>query len=441
MLTPEYLSRINEATQEKVSEVNTYLIARIARQITATFENNGTVELIPSSIYNARKLLNAGVVYSDVQAEIEKQLPAIQKEVRQAFYDAAEKIAKDNHATTRNILKIEQENGNLINVEIPKFEKNVLKSNMTPKEIRLLESAYKRTTGEIYNITRTSASQAQKVFIQACDTAYFKATSGVSINKAIIESVEELAKNGIATVQYAGREDSIETAIARAVRTGVNQANGDITLTRCAESGASCVLVSQHIGARVTNTNDYKDHSMWQGQVYFLDWSKPELSNYMPTAQEISENKERFSYLDNIKTIAQGKVDKKYKDFIDVCGYGKILGICGINCRHSFGLFYPGININTNEQLSDTKNAEIAELHKKQRSMESTTRNTKRRKYALEESGLEGKELKDKLSEVNNLLKRQNSRYKQFCEENKPKGIKPLYWRLKVAKVEGIDNK
>ncbi len=443
MLTPEYLARINEATQEKVSEVNSYLIARIARQITATFERNGTVELIPTSLYNLRKLANAGAVYEDVQAELENKLPSIRKEVKTAFYDAANKISEYNNATTIKILIQEQDN--LQSVEIPTFQKvespkTASDLNMTPKEIRMLESAYKRTNGEITNITRSSASQAQKAFLNACDSAYFKATRGVSLSKAIAESIEELADKGVTTVYYDNREDSIETAIARATRTGINQASGDITIARCAETGASYVLVSQHIGARVTGTNDYRDHSIWQGEVYSLDWSKSELSKYLPTTQEIAESKEQFSYLNDIKELAESKVSKKYKDFIETCGYGKIQGICGINCRHSFGLFYPGININTNKPLSETKNEEIYNLQQKQRKMESAIRNTKRKRDALKQSGLQGEELESKLKQINTTLKRQNERYRQFCEENKGKGIKPVNWRLKVAKINGIDN-
>ncbi len=443
MLTPEYLARINEATQEKVSEVNSYLIARIARQITATFERNGTVELIPTSLYNVKKLTNAGAVYEDVQAELESRLPSVRKEVKTAFYDATNKISEYNNAATIKILIQEQSNGNLQDIKVPTFQKvespkNASDLNMTPKEIRMLESAYKRTNGEITNITRSSAIQAQKAFLNACDSAYFKATRGVSLSKAIAESIEELADKGITTVYYDNREDSIETAVARATRTGINQASGDITLTRCAETGASYVLVSQHLGARVTGTNDYRDHSLWQGEVYSLDWSKSELSSYMPTEKEIAENKEQFAYLDEIKKLADSKV--KYKDFIETCGYGKIQGIAGINCRHSFGLFYPGININNNKSLDDAKNEELYTLQQKQRKMESEIRKTKRKLDALKQSGLEDTETKDRISALNIKLRNQNKKYRDFCEENKDKGIKPLNWRLKVAKTSGIGN-
>ena len=84
---------------------------------------------------------------------------------------------------TRKVIDIEHEKGELRDIPelpnvtdmekagIPNSEKDL---NLTPKEIRMLEAAYNRTNGEIYNITGTTASVAQQSFIDACDTAYWK---------------------------------------------------------------------------------------------------------------------------------------------------------------------------------------------------------------------------------------------------------------------------
>lgn len=449
MLTPEYLTRIVEATQEKVSEVNAYLVARIARRIKELFESTGKVDISPSSISDIKKQIASGKVYEDVQSEIEKKLPGIQREVKRAFYDAAGKISYDNTVFTEKVVEIEQEQGNLLDIELPKATKlerigipeDASKLNMTPKEIRVLESAYKRTNGEIYNLTRTCAGEAQRDFIEACDRAFFRVKRGVSIDTAIMDAINEVASKGITTVHYGRRNDSIESAIARAVRTGVNQANGDIVLTRCAEMGVSHVLVSQHAGARVTKRDDYTNHSLWQGKVYRVEWGHPTLAQYEPTMQEIQENSSSFSFLDKIKGFFQSKSDNsKYQDFITECGYGQMLGICGINCRHSFGAFYPGVNINTNKPINQKLNEEKYNLEQKQRGMEREIRKTKRIKSAIEASELEGEEFTDRIREINRLIKDQVASYNIFCAEHADKGIKPINWRLKVAKVEGISN-
>ena len=62
MLTPEYLTRIVEATQEKVSEVNSYLVARIAKRIRKLFESTGKVDISPSSINDIKKQISSGKV-------------------------------------------------------------------------------------------------------------------------------------------------------------------------------------------------------------------------------------------------------------------------------------------------------------------------------------------------------------------------------------------
>lgn len=441
MLSPEYLRMITELTEQKVSEVNEYLTAKIINRIIKLFEETGEVKLIPSSLLDLKKQQFAGRLLDEIQMELEKQLPGIQKEIRKAFHDAGAKIADDVNTTTGEILRTVQQNGNLADVSMPKFESKQKASklsdlNMTEKEISCLESAYRRTQGELYNLTKTSANSAQQTFIKACDTAYFKATHGTSLDTAIVEAIREVSEKGITTVHYAsGHEDKIEVAIARAVRAGVNQANGDITLTRCAEVGVNYVITSSHIGARVTPYADYRTHADWQGQVYSLDWNRPELSQYEPQVHEAPKGK--FAFLNDMKEFFQNQKNKKYKDFIETCGYGKMLGICGINCRHSFGLFYPGISINNQIQYDSEENKKRYQREQKQRAMERGIRLIKRELNGLDSSGSDTEEAKMRKRELKELLQTKDAEYKAYCQKN---GLKPLNYRLQVAKVSGVNN-
>lgn len=441
MLSPEYLQKITESTEQKVAEINTYLTAKIVKRIIKLYEETGEVKLIPSSLHDIKKQQSAGRLLEEIQQEIEWLLPDIKEEIRKAFYDAGAKIANDVNATIGEVIRIEHENGNLQNVEMPQFKEKekanrISDLNMTEKEIRFLESAYRRTEGELYNLTGTSASRAQSLFIEACDTAYFKATHGVSMNTAIIDAIKEVSKKGVTTVHYAsGREDKIEVAIARAVRTGVNQANGDITLTRCAEAGVNYVVVSSHLGARVTPYQDYRTHAEWQGKVYMLDWKSPELTKYIPKENEQPNGE--FTFLNDMKNFFQEQKDPQYEDFIKACGYGKMLGICGINCRHSMGLFYPGISVNNKIQFNAKENERRYENEQKQRSMERAIRNTKRELNVLETSGIDTEESINRRKLLEKQLERQDDRYKDFC---KKQGLKPVNYRLQVAKTKGVDN-
>ncbi len=453
MLTPKYLQRIIEATEKKTSQLNNYLTSKVVDRILTLFENTGEVNINPASIHDMRKQEAAGKLFDEVQEEIIRQLPVIQDEVRVAFMDASGKINQDVYEFTKHVIDVEHGKGELLDVEISdlpeatNYEKvgipqSAADLNLTPKEIRMLESAYNRTNGEIYNITQTTATATQQNFIAACDTAYWKVSHGVSLSTAITEAIEEVAEKGITTVYYGNREDKIEVAIARAVRTGINQANGDIKLTRCAELGVGHVIVSSHIGARVTKYEDYTNHSLWQGKVYELNWSNPALSKYQPTKQEIKENKKSFAFLDKIRQFFSGKNTKeKYEDFIIVCGYGKMLGICGINCRHSFDFFYPGVNINTNKPIDPEKNRQRYELEQKQRARERGIRELRRKKYAFdnaEPSNRQTKEaIEEKRKELKEKLAQKRAEYRDFCKENR---LSTENYRLQIAKAYGVEN-
>lgn len=450
MLTPRYLQRIIEATEKKAEQLNDYLVSRIVDRILTLYEKTGEMNINSSSMHDVLKMEYAGKLFDEIQDELARRMPEIQKEVRMAFYDAAGKINADMYDFTRKVIDIEHEKGELRDIPelpnvtdmekagIPNSEKDL---NLTPKEIRMLEAAYNRTNGEIYNITGTTASVAQQSFIDACDTAYWKTAHGVSPSTAITEAIEELATKGITTVHYGNRKDKIEVAIARAVRTGINQANGDIKLTRCAELGVGHVVVSSHIGARVTSSEDYTNHAHWQGKVYSLDWNNPVLSKYQPTQQEIQENQKLYGFLDKTKQFLKRLSGKKYKNFISYCGYGKMLGICGINCRHSFDPFWEGVSINTWKPIDPEENKQRYELEQKQRAMERKIRNIKRQKNAFDnaESTDEQvqKAIKDKRREINKLLKQQREEYRKFCRDNR---LSTDTYRLQIAKVNGVSN-
>lgn len=136
-------------------------------------------------------------------------------------------------------------------------------------------------------------------------------TGAETAERAIHQAVRRMMREGISTVAYrdaeTGRQtvvNRIDVAVRRHVRTQIAQDGMRRTLDVCAEAGVRLVEVSSHGGARPS-------HARWQGRVYSLDGD-----------------------------VEIGGV--RYRDFYRETGYGKVDGLGGANCRHSFGPWAPG---------------------------------------------------------------------------------------------------
>lgn len=431
MLTPNFLRDITDRCTEAVSKVNQYLINRVTKRILNLFESSEEVDIIPASVNDIRKLKEAGLLMEDIENEIAKRTPMIANEVKLAFDNVKEELSKENVKVTTQVLGEEAEQSDL--EQAGKF---------TAREKNLMDRAFKATNGEIRNLTRTTAEVWQEKYIQACDDAYFKATHGVSMNQAVREAIDEVAKWGTHVRYPSGHVDTIEVAIARAVRTGVNQASAHVTLQRCADSGANHVVVSSHLGARTTNAIEPANHASWQGKVYSLDWKNPVLQKFKPDPiTDVSTNK--FQQLFNKMKKFFQKNKKKYPDFVTVTGYGTGEGLSGWNCRHNFFLFYPDINENNQTQYGDAENEKAYALSQEQRAKEREIRKTKRilynAEYALKETKNKktAQQLQAGIAITNRVLQRQLEDYSKFCKAH---DLKELVDRLYVARTTGVPN-
>lgn len=399
MITPDYLNKIVRATEHKVSELHIYLIGRIANHIASFFGDPEKAVLIPSTIKQMHKMMESGKVYDDIKQELETLYPSIEKEVKQAFLNSAEEISEANTEFEKEIIKKEG-----LDIEVPDSKD----LNLTDYEIRLLEADYARTNGTIKNLAKTTADASQTAFVNACDSAVFKVQHGTSPSVAITEAIEEMASKGISITTYGNNSTNIEVAIARAVRTGINQANAHIVLQRCAELGVGYVAVSEHYGARVTDKNDYTNHAWWQGKAYKIDWDKPEFASYSHEAKG------------HIKEIADalGQIpDYDYPDLVQVTGYGDILGLCGVNCRHTFSAFYPEFEDAPEPRVDYEENEKRYREEQGARARERAIRKTKREIAAYEGTGLKTPEIKEKLELAKAKLNRQLESYYSYCRK------------------------
>lgn len=182
--------------------------------------------------------------------------------------------------------------------------------------------------------------------------------------------------------------------------------------------GVSLVLVSSHLGARVTKTEDYTNHAWWQGKVYHVDWAD-------------------VFFLEN-KMVAKSReeYDGKYPDFVETTGYGKVDGLCGANCRHNISPYFEGME-NLFYKYDSEENKKAYELSQRQRAMERKIRDTKRQcmNWKSAYDSAENEEVKESVYDSYQkkavLLQKQNKAYNQFCEEN---NLKRRADRIAIAK-------
>ena len=251
MLSPEYLSKIAEGSEEIASQLHTYIIRQIIDRMMIRIGRGDDYLLTSSDAWRIQILQDSGYLLQDITAELAKYTKRQEKEIKVAMEEAGVKALEYDD-------KIYQAAG-----------LSPMPLTQSPALIRLMERNYNATLGEWRNMTRSTAEAAQKLFLNECDFSYNKVMSGAtSYSQAVREAVESIASGGVYADYPSGRRDTIEVATARAVRTGMAQAAGDISIKRMEEMDWDIILVSAHIGARTGDGADPGNHLWWQGQFY-----------------------------------------------------------------------------------------------------------------------------------------------------------------------------
>lgn len=340
--------------------------------------------LTSADAWRIKTLQESGYLLEDITAEIAKYTKLQTNEIKSAMQDAGVKALAYDDAIYRA--------AGLSPVALAQ----------SPELIRIMERNMLATMGEWKNYTATTANAAQRLYIEQCDFAYNKVMTGAtSYTQAIKEAITKIVADGVTVTYPTGHTDTIETATARAVRTGIAQATGDISIKRMEEMEWDIILVSAHVGARTGDGGENPgNHFWWQGKYY-----------------------------------SRSGNDKRFPPF-SATGYGSGEGLCGWNCRHSFGSGTGRPEDNPYKDISSEENRKVEELEKKQRRYERRIRKTKREVAGLQASvdNCPDKKLKfelqQELDRKSALLSKQNKAYNQFCREN---DLKPLRERLQIA--------
>lgn len=383
MLSPDYLARIAEGSEEIASQLHTYIIRQIIDRMMIRIGRGDDYLLTSSDRWRIQILQDAGYLLEDITVELSRVTKRQEKEIKAAMEEAGIKALEYDH-------KIYEAAG-----------LSPMPLTQSPALIRLMERNYRATLGEWNNYTRTTAEAAQRIFLNECDLAYNKVLSGaVSYSRAVKEAVDNVVSGGVIVQYPSGHKDTIETATARAVRTGVAQATGDISIKRMEEMNWDIILVSAHIGARTGDGGQNPgNHLWWQGQFYSRTGS-----------------------------------DRRFPPFSQT-GYGTGEGLCGWNCRHSFGSG-DGVN-NPYKDIQTADNYKVEQLENRQRTLERRIRKTKREVMGMQEAVDKCKdesvkfEMQLDLDRKSYLLQRQNKAYNEFCKEN---DLRTQQERLQIAR-------
>lgn len=413
MLTPSQLLSIPEPAEAIAEELHDAIIKRIVDAILHRLDRQDNYILTARDKWMIQALQDAGYLREEIIKDIAKYTGLELSEIHDAFIDAG--VSSFDYDT-----RLYQDAGLLPPDELITLadgtELLIQPESLTrsPYYLRLMERNATATANTWQNFTRTTADAAQQLFIKECDKAYNLVTSGaISRSEAVKVAINEIVRDGV-TVQYpSGHTDTIETVTLRAVRTGIAQMSGEITLTRMDETGVDLVMVSSHLGARPS-------HSEFQGHIF--KWNH-NLSNGV-------------SDIGRFEPIPYKMDGDNYPDFISNTGYGLVDGLCGANCRHSFMPYFKGQK-NPFEQFNSAENKKRYDMEQHQRSLERRIRATKREVMGYREAidNAQNKDTADALEEVykrkSALLQKQNAAYNDYCQAN---GLKKRSERITIAK-------
>lgn len=345
MLTPEYLEDLPEEILRLFYDVEQEILADMARRV-STYDF-----WIPAAEYQRQKLRAAGVLQEDILKALSGLTGRSEKELKRLMQEAGTKALRSDSAI----------------YEAAGMTVQKISDSEPLREI--LNAGYKATEQTMRNICKTTAQTATTQFENALDLAWLKVQSGAfDTDSAVRSAIKELSERGIQSIRYpSGRTDSIEVAVRRAVVTGVNQTAGRLQEELADELGCDLVEVSAHAGAR-------PEHAVWQGKIYSRSGNDP-----------------------------------KYPPFRRSTGYGTGAGLCGWNCRHTFGPYIEGSPpVWSEEQLAELdapkyeyngKTLTEYEASQQQRYNERQIRRWKREEAAMKAAGLDSSEATAKVKE------------------------------------------
>lgn len=298
----EYKNKVVSKIASRYQDLEERIMQDIVRRIQKAGEITSTAD------WQINRLQILGYSSEDIEKSIKDALNASYPEM----FELYDKVINWEYVRNKDVYE-------QINVKYIPFEQNKQLQQIT-------DAIIEQSLSDMENITRSMGfyldyggkkvlTPLSQVYADYLDSACMDIVSGAfDYNSVLRRTVTQLTNSGLRKIDYAsGRADRVDVAARRAVMTAVSQITGKITEYNAEKLGTEYFEVEWHAGARPT-------HAVWQGRV----WSKEQLYS--------------------------------------VCGLGTVTGLLGVNCYHTYHLFFPGLSErNWSDEWLEEQNRKEAE--------------------------------------------------------------------------------
>jgi phosphohistidine phosphatase SixA len=375
MLSPEYYDSCADVILAHYAKLEDDILCDIIRRLMKT----GI--MTDSAKHQAEMLQQAGLLYEDIIREIAARTDTTAKHVQAVFEDAGVETVEIDNTVYRD----------MGNIPVDIRQSDAMR--------QVLEAGFRKTLGDVQNLTLTTAVTSQTAYKAACNSAYMQVSSGAfDYQTAIRNAIRQAAVQGCTILYPSGHVSQLDVAIRRSVLTGIGQTCREIGLANAEENGCDLMEITAHSGAR-------PEHARWQGQL--VDRS----------GKLVGE------VIDGMRVFSLREI-----------GYGDVKGFGGANCRHDWYPYFVGYSTPnyTQEELEKLNERSIEyngnmytqyEISQMQRAGERKIRKLKRETVAYDTAAKNAPdsvtelEMKNAFQVTSVKLKDAEKQVKDFCKE------------------------
>ena len=364
----DYKNKLASKIASRYQDLEERIMQDIVRRIMKAGEITSTAD------WQINRLRILGYSSEDIEKEIKKALNASYPEM----FELYDKVINWEYVRNKGIYE-------QINAEYIPFEENGQLKQITEAIIDQSFDDLENVTNSLgfyldYGNGQKVLTPLSQVYTKYLDAACYDIVTGAfDYNSVLRRVVTQLTNSGLRQIDYSsGRANRVDVAARRAIMTAVSQITGKISEYNAQKLGTEYFEVEWHAGARPT-------HAVWQGRV----WSKEQLYS--------------------------------------VCGLGTVTGLLGVNCYHTYHLFFPGLSERnwTDDWLEEQNRKEnepreflgkeytLYEAKQRQRQMETAMRAQREKVKLLQAGGADQDEVILHKAKYQGQL----NEYSRFCRK------------------------